>query len=244
MARNPELAEDFSHAVEPVREWAAHASGLPVVHDFDEKHDGDGAVVLRPLAFALKPWTGPVLRHVSSAELTLDLLVTTIGLPVFEAAGITSGLALAASVDGEWTMDASAPPIELWAALGRAPAPAFTLQVPVRRLIERPPTPLVREPLRVTTAHQRVVVGRVVASDGRPLSATRVALADAGSTAVTTDHRGRFRLSVATVPDAPLTLTIEGRGTSITLAVDAPSVDAGGDLGDLTLPVPESSPTR
>lgn len=244
MAQNRELAQDFSHAVEQVREWAADVSGLPVVHDFEEKHEGEGAVVLRPISFALKPWTGPVLRHISSAELTLDLLVTTTGLPVFDAAGITSGLALAASSDTEWTMDAAPPSLELWTALGRPPAPAFTLQVPVRRLIERPPTPLVREPLHVTTVQPRIVVGRVVASDGSPLSAARVALADAGSVAVTSDHRGRFRLPVAIVPDTPLTLSISARGTSITLAVDAPSVDAGGDLGDLTLPVPESSSTR
>ena len=244
MAQNPELGDDFSRSVEPVREWAAAASGLPVVHDFEEKHEGDGAVVLRPVAFALKPLSGPVLRHISSAELTLDLLVATVGLSAFDAAGVTSGLALAASADSEWTMDASPPRLDLWRALDRPPVPAFTLRVPVRRLIERPPTPLVREPLHVTTAHQRVVVGRVVASDGRPLAAARVGLADAGSVATTTDHRGRFRLSVATVADEPLTLSVSARGTSITLAVDAPSVDAGGDLGDLTLPVPESSTTR
>lgn len=239
MAQNPELARDFAGALDPVREWASTVSGLPVVHDFDEPNDG-GAVLLRPVALQPAPAAGPVLRHVSSAELTLDVLVTTVGLPLAEAAGITSGLALAAAVDAEWTMDASAPSLELWRSLDRPPAPAFTLRLPVRRLIERPATPLVREPLRVTTAHQRIVVGRVVASDGRPLAAARVALADAGSTPVVSDHRGRFRLPVATVDGMPITLHVAARGASVTLAVDPPSVDAGGDLGDLAVPVPES----
>ena len=240
MARNPELAGDFSRALEPVTEWAATVTGLPVVHDFDEEHGGTGAVLLRPLDFAVAPASGPVLSHISSAELTLNLLVTTVGLPVFEAAGMTSGLALAASADSDWLLDASAPSLELWRALDRPPAPAFTLRVPVRRLIERPAAPLVREPLRVVPAHQRVVIGRVVASDGRPLAAARISLTDAGSTPVTSDHRGRFRLPVATVAGAPLTVSVAARGTSITLDVDAPPVDADGDLGDLTVPVPES----
>jgi hypothetical protein len=240
MAQHPDLSEDFTRAVEPVREWAADASGLPVVHDFDEEHDGAGAVLLRPLEFAIAPATGPVRSHISSAELTLHLLVTTVGLPALEAAGITSGLALAATADTGWLMDAGAPSHDLWRALGRPPAPAFLLHIPVRRLVERPPAPLVREPLQVVPAQQRVVVGRVVASDGRPLAAARVALADAGATPVISDHRGRFRLPVATVAGAPLTVSVAARGTSITLAVDPPPVDADGDLGDLTVPVPES----
>jgi hypothetical protein len=35
-------------------------------------------------------------------------------------------------------------------------------------------------------------------------------------------------------------VSVAARGTSITLAVDPPPVDADGDLGDLTVPVPES----
>lgn len=239
MARNPELAEDFARAIEPVSAWATDVTKLPVVHDFDEEHTGDGAVLLRPLGLELAPAAGPVMRHISSAELTLDLLVTTVGLPVFEAAGMTSGLALSAAADGEWLMDAAAPSLELWRALERPPAPAFTLRIPVRRLLERPTAPLVREPIRTIPAHLRVVFGRVVASDGRPLAAARVSLAGTGG-AVESDHGGRFRLPVATVEGTPLTLSVTARGTSITLAVDAPPVDVGGDLGDLTLPVPES----
>jgi hypothetical protein len=44
---------------------------------------------------------------------------------------------------------------------------------------------------------------------------------------------------VATVTGVPLILSVAARGMSVTLSVDAPSVDAGGNLGDLTLPVPE-----
>lgn len=237
MAQNPELAEDFIRALDPLREWASTATQLPVIHDFDEEHTGDAAVLLRPLELELTPASGPVQRHISSAEVRLDVLVTTVGLSVFEAAGITSGLALSAAADGEWVMDAAPPSLELWRALDRAPVPAFVLRVPVRRLLERPSAPLVREPVRLVPAQVRVVFGRVVATDGRPLAAARVALADTGGS-VEADHRGRFRLPVATVEGVPLNLSVSARGTSITLAVEAPPVDAGGDLGDLTLPVP------
>jgi hypothetical protein len=239
MAPKPESADDFARALDPVRQWATAVTDLPVVHDFDEQHDGDGAVLLRPLEIELAPAAGPVLRHISSAELTLDVLVTTVGLPVFDAAGLTSELALSAAADGEWRMSSAAPSLDLWHALGRPPAPAFILQVPVRRLLDRPSAPPVLEPVRVIPAHQRIVFGRVVASDGRPLAAARVGLVDAGGS-VESDHRGRFRLPVATVAGVPLSLSVSARGTSITLAVDAPPADAGGDLGDLTVPVPAS----
>jgi hypothetical protein len=239
MAPNPESGKDFARALDPVREWATAVTELPVIHDFDEEHAGDAAVLLRPLDLELAGSSGPDRRHISSAELLLDVLVTTVGLPVFEAAGLTTELALSAAADGEWWMGAPAPSVELWRALERPPVPAFVLRVPVRRLLERPTAPLVREPVRVIPAHQRIVFGRVVASDGRPLAAARVALADTGGS-VESDHRGRFRLPVATVEGVPLTLSVSARGASITFPVDAPPVDAGGDLGDLTLPVPES----
>jgi hypothetical protein len=239
MARNPEAGRDFARALDPVRDWAAAATKLPVVHDFDEEHTGDGAVLLRPLDLELAPARGPVLRHVSSAEFSLGLLVTTVGLPIFDAAGVTSELALAAAAENEWVMDGERPSLELWRALNRPPAPAFTLHVPVRRLLDRPTAPPVLEPVRITQAHQRVVVGRVVASDGRPLAAARVAFPDSGVW-VMSDHRGRFRLPVASVEGLPLSLSVSARGTSVTLAVDAPPLDAGGNLGDLTLPVPAS----
>ncbi|GAA1957140.1 hypothetical protein [Microbacterium deminutum] len=239
MPPNPEPSEDFARAVEPVVDWATSVTKLPVVHDFDEEHTGAGAILLRPLELEIAPAAGPVMRHISSAELTLDLLVTTVGLPVFDAAAMTSGLALSATADSDWMMDAAGPSLELWRALDRPPAPAFILRVPVRRIVERPTAPLVREPVRVIPAQQRVVVGRVVASNGRPLAEARVALADTGESTIA-DHGGRFRLPVATVTGIPLTLSVAAHGTSIMLSVDAPAVDAGGDLGDLTLPLPES----
>lgn len=235
MAPNPEPVDDFSRAVRPVAEWAAAVSGLPVVHDWGEARSGQGAVLLRPLAIAVAPHTGPARSQVTSAELTLDLLVTVVELPVFEAAAATSALALA-SGDGDWHMAAAGPDVRLWEALGRAPAPAFVLRVPVRRILERPAAPVVQEPIRLVPAHLRTVAGRVVSSDGRPVPAARIGLADGNSPAVHSDSRGRFRLRVATVTGAPLALTILARDTAVTLAVEP--VSESGDLGDLTVPVP------
>ncbi|GAA1974982.1 carboxypeptidase-like regulatory domain-containing protein [Microbacterium pumilum] len=239
MARNPEPAEDFARAIEPVSAWATDVTKLPVVHDFDEEHTGDGAVLLRPLHLELAGPAGPDRRYISSAELTLGLLVTTVGLAMFDAAGVTSGLALSATSDTDWPMDAAGPSLDLWRALDRAPAPAFILRVPVQRIVERPTAPLVREPLHVMPANMHVVVGRVVASDGRPLASARIAFADSGAW-VMSDHRGRFRLPVATVEGGPLSLSVRARGVARTFTVDAPLERAGGDLGDLALPIPES----
>ncbi len=180
------------------------------------------------------------MRHISSAELTATLLVGVVGLPVWEASGITAALALDAASDGEWTMDAAGPSTELWQALGHPPVPAFLLSVPVRHLREYPKAPLVREPLRITPAHLRTVAGRVVATDGQPLSGARVARADGNAPAVVADHRGRFRLPVATDTETPLVLRVVTRGATFTKSVVVPAVDDRGDLGDITVPIAET----
>lgn len=237
---HPEAAGDFALAMEPVQAWAGRVTGLPVVHDWPETAADGGAVLLRPLSIALAPATGPVMRHISSAELTASLLVGVVGLPVWEASGLTAALALDAATDGQWTMGAEAPSTELWQALGHPPVPAFLLSVPVRRLLEHPNAPLVREPLRITPAHLRMVAGRVVAADGQPLSGARVARADGNAPAVVADHRGRFRLPVATDTETPLALSVVTRGTTFTQSVIVPAADDGGDLGDIAVPIPET----
>lgn len=234
-----ESAGDFALAMKPVEVWVGRVTGLPVVHDWQDAPD-DGAVLLRPLSIALAPATGPVMRHISSAQLTATLLVGVVGLPLWEASGVTAALALDAASGGDWVMDAGGPSIELWRALGHPPVPAFLLLVPVRRLHEHPQAPLIRGPLRIAPAHLRMVAGRIVAADGQPLSGARVARADGTAPAVVADHRGRFRLPVATDGEAPLTLHVFARGAEFNQTVVVPAVDDGGDLGDIALPFPET----
>lgn len=239
MPIRPDLVEDFEGAVAPVSEWVASLTGLDVVHDWDEAHDGAATVVLRPMSLALAPAAGPVRAHVSSAELTLTLLVSVAGAPVRDAAAIVTALALAAGIDGPCPVGDETVDAATWLSLGRPPAPAFTLRVPVRRLVERA-APLVREPLRLDLVRTRSVEGRLVWPDGRPVPSARVRLASGGDRAVATDHRGRFRLTIAVVGDGPIALSVASRGTTAHLAVDLPPEGAAADLGDLTIPVPES----
>lgn len=240
MPRNPETTDEFAQAMAPVQSWAGEVTGLPVIHDWLEELPEGGAVLLRPLSIALTSATGPVMHHISSAELIAELLVSVVGRPLWEASSLTAALALEASSDSDWVMDAEGPSTGLWQALGQPPVPAFLLLVPVRRLRERPQAPLVREPLRVIPAHLRSVAGRLVATNGQPLSGARVARADANAPAAVTDHRGRFRLPVVTNTEEPLALNVVARGAAYTLSVAVPAVDEGGDLGDLAVPIPET----
>ncbi|MCD1269534.1 hypothetical protein B5M43_011935 [Microbacterium sp. MEC084] len=146
MSASEQLGADLVAALEPVERWAAEATGLPVVFDEGDAAAG-GAVLLRPLSIALAPATGPVLRHISSAEVTLDVLVTVVGRNAYDSARAAVALALAAQTDVSWRLEPGPVDPGLWRALGRPPQPAFILQVPVRRLIERAAAPPVREPL-------------------------------------------------------------------------------------------------
>ncbi|WP_194410445.1 carboxypeptidase-like regulatory domain-containing protein [Microbacterium cremeum] len=237
MTRRDDVGQDYQLALAPVRAWAQDVTGLKVVDDWDAGDEGASAVVLRPLALAVAAASGPVLRQVSSAELLLDLLVTVIAPTASEAAAATSDLALAAQSENDWAIASDAPGLDLWRALGQPPVPAIVLRVPVRRVIERDPAPLVREPLRRTFVPLRMVTGRVVWPDGRPISAARVSLAEADGPPATTDHRGRFRMPLATASDE-LTVSITARGASVQLRLAASALGAAGDLGDLRVPVP------
>lgn len=240
MPLNPEITAEFDSAMTPIKHWATSVTGLAVVHESNSEFPEDGAVLVHPLSLALAPASGPVEPHLSSAELTAEVLISIVGLPVWEAAGITAALALDAISDSDWVMGAEAPSVELWRALNRQPTPAFILRVPVRRVRIRQRARLVRSPLRITPAHVRSIAGRIISDDGQPLSGARVVRADGSAAAVVTDHRGRFRLSVATESEASLALSVVARGAKFTLSVIVPPVDSGGNLGDLAVSIPET----
>ena len=241
MAPNPESAEDFARAVDPVREWAPEVTELPVVHDFDEEHAGDGAVLLRPLELELAPAAGPDRRYISSAELTLDLLVTTVGLPGLRgrrhherARAVGRGrrrvadgcrgpepraLARAGPPARARPSSSGCPCGACWSARRRRSSGSRC--APCRRTCasssagSSPPT-AVRSPPRASPSPTRA---RAV--DVRP------------PRKVPPSRRHRRGRSAHPERHAPA-------AHPSPLTVDAPPVDAGGDLGDLTLPVPES----
>lgn len=239
MPPSPDPDAELSRALTPVADLATAVTGLPVVHDWGEEGDG-GAVLLRPLALSMDPGSALAARQQSGTRLTLDLLVAAVGLPPFDAAATTTSLALALAEQNDWLMETERTDAAMWQALGQAPVPAVILRVPVRRIVERPLAPLVRQPLRIGQAHLRSVVGRVVWSDGTPVVAARVFPTGESRAATVTDRRGRFRLPVATVEQLPLRVTVVALGAPRTFEVEPGSGDASGDLGDLTVAIPES----
>lgn len=232
---------ELAAAVAPVREWATHASGLDTVQNFPAEAGGPLAVLLYPLGLRVDQGGGAPTATIDRAALTIDLLVTCVGGTPLDAAAATCGLALSAVAAGTYAVDPDGPGLEAWTAIGRAPAPAFLLQLPVRREISRPGPQLVREPLRVTYVTRRTVEGRVVVDDGTPLSNARVVLLPGGPE-TRSDHRGRFALQAPVGDDVTLRIHLSARGRSATISVASP---ASADLGDLTLHLPElaDSPT-
>jgi len=241
MAADPEVGDDFERSITPVADWAETRTGLPVVYDRAETSAG-ATVLLYPLDLQLPAAPMATGARTRVAEVSVRLLVSVIGASAFDAAAATSALALEAAVDSEWRVEPGSPDLALWRALGQPPVPAFILVVPVRRILDHAPAPPVRHRLKVIPARMRAVTGRVVAPTGEPLPAARVALADGNATS-TTDSRGRFRLEIAAVAGAPLRLRVSARGASAAVEMDDPPVDSGGDLGDLTVPVPGTAPT-
>lgn len=157
-------ADDVALALEPVKTWAERVSTLPVTHDWP---DATGAgVVLYP--FALEPVAAPAsLAHrARGAEVTLRVLVTATGEPQ-DAASVTASLALDATL-AELNVENGAVDLALWQALGRRPAPAFVLAIPVRRSLDVPAATPVRS-RRLVVADQDTARGALV--DAPPAAA-------------------------------------------------------------------------
>lgn len=136
---NPaEGQDDVARALEPVVAWAERVSGLPVTHDWPDA----AGVVLYP--FALEPVAAPatLALRARGAEVTLRVLVTATGEP-HDIAAVTAALALDAAL-AELSVETGAVDLALWQALGRRPAAAFVLAVPVRRSLDLPVAPPVR----------------------------------------------------------------------------------------------------
>lgn len=147
--------EDLTRALEPAVAWASRVSGLPVVHDWPDAQDAGASaahdsaasqdkqgVVLYP--FALEPVAAPasLALRARGAEVTLRVLVTATGEPQ-DIAAVIAALALDAAL-AELNVETGPVDLALWQALGRRPAPAFVLAIPVRRSLDSPAAPPVR----------------------------------------------------------------------------------------------------
>jgi len=233
----PVHGAECSAALAELHDWVTadeggHLVGLAVAAAEAAPQDGEGhaVVVLLPLRVAPSRGGGPSGRVVTSAEVTMRVLLTSRGGTTTERACLVTELALRLIAAGRWTLDADGPPPELWPSLGLTPRPGLLLELKVRRLLDRAPAPPVRHPIRLGSMPIRELTGRVIAPDGTPISAAVVAVLPDGPRA-TTDHRGRFALSVA-VPETGLQARVRARGLDLVLAMEI-SGDRG--VGDLIL---------
>jgi hypothetical protein len=83
-------------------------------------------------------------------------------------------------------------PLELWAALGVPPRPAFRLRLPVRRERAEPSIPRVRFPLAVQASPSEALLGCVVGPGDVPIPGALVELPTL-KLSTRTDARGCFR---------------------------------------------------
>jgi hypothetical protein len=84
-----------------------------------------------------------------------------------------------------------------------------------------PVAPRVTQLPQLATVAIGTLTGSVVTPGGVPLAGMRVAVSD-GTTATTTDTRGRFALAGVTA-DQPLTLLVTGRGLHLSAHVTGAS---------------------
>ncbi len=213
--------------LEELRGWVTELTGRPPTDRLDDEAEAQALVY--PVALQPAPPSGPVARVVSTAEVRLQVLVCAVGDDWVQRACLSTDLALHVLESGRWQVADRGPDPRLWQALGLPARPGLLLDIPVRRVLDRPGAPPVREPLHVGSAPLRGLTGRVVAPDGTPVSAAVVTVLPAGPR-VSTDHRGRFRLTAGVVTG--LRARVHARGRTCEAPLD-PAAD--GAVGDLVL---------
>ncbi len=113
-------------------------------------------------------------------------------------------------------------PDTLWPALGARLRAALLCEVAVQVTTAAPVTARVTQPVRLDSVSLRRLVGRVQTPAGVALVGMRVAAED-GTSAASTDTRGRFELPV--LADRPVHLAVSGRGLLLTAEVPAVSAE-------------------
>lgn len=101
-------------------------------------------------------------------------------------------LVFAALEAPEFQVELAPVPVELWAALGVAPQPAFRLRLPVRRERAEPNIARVRAPLVVQSSPSEALLGCVVGPGDIPIPGAVVELPTL-NLSTRTDARGFFR---------------------------------------------------
>lgn len=134
-------------ALAPLLEQVTAAAGAPVAGS--PADDGALGMLVQVVGLRPAPGTGTPTRLVATADVVLDVLVTAVGGQPGERSARVTDVALALLADGTWPVRPGGPPESVWAALGLTVRPGLLLEVPVRRVLDRPLAPPVRERLRV-----------------------------------------------------------------------------------------------
>lgn len=165
----------------------------------------------------------PVLRTSCATSrpplrLVLCYLVTTHADSPENAHRLLGDLAFAALEESELEVELSPVPIEIWAALGVPPRPAFRLRVSLERERPVPAIPRVRMPLTTRAVPAVPLFGRVLGPGDFPIPNALVELPSLGLS-VRSDARGVFRF--ASVPSGTPLGQLEVRAKGEVLAVRA-----------------------
>jgi hypothetical protein len=187
-------------------------------HQFDSKQRV--SLYLLALADPLPAW----MNRRSTRQIALRYLVTTWAEEEEVAHNLLGKLVFAALEKRDYELNLAELPATLWAALGIAPRPAFTLWVPCAlEEPERAPK-LVRGPLVVHGSPVRSLYGIVLGPGNIPISGAGVEL-PALQLRSSTDARGRFHFS--TVPGEPqgFQLVVKAKGQVQNVTVEQPISD-------------------
>lgn len=203
------------------RELTAWAQGIvpetDVVLGEPRLLEGKRGVGLYLLALAdpLPAWA----NRQAGKRIALRYLVTAWDAEEEQAHALLGALIFAAMEKREYELKLDDLPATLWAALGIAPRPAFTLLVPCSIAQLRQEIKLVRGPLTVQGAPVRSLHGIVLGPGETPIAGASVEL-PALQLRGHTDTRGRF--AFATVPGGSQSfqLVVKARGSQQSVLVE------------------------
>ena len=131
----------------------------PLAQPSVDADPADLSVILTVIRTSIPPY----VAGQAVSRLDAHVLVTAVGEHA-AAADLIADAMLQTLAVGEWEVVAGEPSLELWNALGRPPQPAFVINVPVLRPINRWQAPLVRHRAEVRSGR----VGDFAGATGVP----------------------------------------------------------------------------
>ncbi len=179
--------------------------------------EGKNGVSLYLLALAdpLPAW----INRQATKQVALRYFVTTWAAEEEQAHALLGKLVFAAMEKREYELNLEDLPATLWAALGLAPRPAFTLWVPCAVALQEPVVKLVRGPLVVQGAPVRSLYGIVLGPGDIPVAGAGVEL-PALQLRGHTDTRGRFHFATVPGESQHFQLVVKARGYQQSVLVE------------------------